>query len=308
MPLPPGGVPWDRAIEVCTPDGLRLRGAIWSAPGARRHALLLPGRTEFLEKLCIPAAGLVARGFAVAALDWRGQGLNDRLLPNALKGHVADFADYRVDLAAFLAAPEVAALPGGRLVVGHSMGGCIALGAMLRGELAVRAALFSAPMLGIALDPVARAAAAVVVVLGARLGQRHLWAPVPRPEVPYVLQGFEGNVLTHDRAVFDWITAALLHEPRLRLGQAPTIGWLEAAAAEMRFIARHARPLGCPAMALIGTDERVVDAAALRRLAPRLGLEVVEIPGARHEILLEAAPMRAAGWVEIDRFLGAAAI
>jgi predicted alpha/beta hydrolase len=34
------------------------------------------------------------RGFAVAILDWRGQGLSDRALPNARKGHIYDFSEY----------------------------------------------------------------------------------------------------------------------------------------------------------------------------------------------------------------------
>lgn len=301
--LPPGGAPWERALHFRAADGLGLRGAVWNAGGRRGHVLLLPGRTEFLEKLCIPAAELIARDFAVAALDWRGQGLSDRMLPDGLKGHVGDFAEYRSDLAAFVAVPEVAALGGPRLVAAHSMGGCIGIGAALRGELAADAFILSAPMLGIALSPFARAAGAVVVTLGAGMRQHHLWAPLPAPSKPYVLQGFARNVLTQDEAVFDWIVRILNDVPGLRLGQAPTIGWLDAAGAEMRFIASSRKRLGMPTLALIGTDEKVVDTGALRRLAGPLGIEVVTIEGARHELFLEAAPMRAAVWRAIDRFL-----
>ncbi|MCL5775787.1 alpha/beta hydrolase [Limibaculum sp. FT325] len=301
--VPPGGAAWDRPLRFAAADGVGLRGGVWNPSGGRGHVVLLPGRTEFLEKLSIPAAALAARGFAVAGLDWRGQGLSDRVLPDALKGHVGDFAEYRADLAALLAQPEVADLPRPRVLVAHSMGGCIALGALLRGELAADAAILSAPMLGISLNPALRAASAVVVTLGMRLGQHHLWAPLPEPARPYVLQGFDGNVLTGDRALFDWIVEVLRREPALRLGQAPTLGWLDAASAEMRWIARAARPLGLPALALIGSEERVVDPAALRRTAPRLGLDIGEIAGARHEIFLEAAPVRAAAWQAIDAFL-----
>src|SRR5689334_11979155 len=61
-----------------------LRYALWSARGTSRGTiLLLTGRGEFLEKYATEVVGeLLDRGFAVAAIDWRGQGLSDRPLPD----------------------------------------------------------------------------------------------------------------------------------------------------------------------------------------------------------------------------------
>ena len=42
---------------------------------------IFPGRTEFIEKYFEVVRDLRARGFAVAVLDWRGQGLSDRARP-----------------------------------------------------------------------------------------------------------------------------------------------------------------------------------------------------------------------------------
>lgn len=302
---PPGGLPWDVPLALAAADGVRLRGALWNPGGARGHVLLLEGRTEHLEKLCLPAAELVRRGFAVAALDWRGQGLSDRTLPDRRKGHVDRFESYHADLAALLDHPEVTGLGGPRIVLAHSMGGCIALGAMLRGRLDADALVLTAPMLGIALGTVGRTVAGTVLGLARRLRQEHRWAPVPRPAEPYVFAAFEDNLLTHDPQLYAWMAEILRQEPRLRLGQAPTLGWLSAAEAEMAWIARQPGPLRVPGLCLLGGDEAVVDPAAVRAGCRRLGIRLVEIPGARHEILLETRPLRDKAWAAIDGFLGA---
>src|ERR1700742_224111 len=82
--------------------GFRLRAARFSADpdrAARGVCVLLTGQTEFIEKYFEVIDELRGRGFAVAALDWRGQGGSGRLVPdNPLKGHIQDFADYDADL------------------------------------------------------------------------------------------------------------------------------------------------------------------------------------------------------------------
>ena len=42
------------------------------------------------------------RGFAVALLDWRGQGLSDRALNDRLKGYVGSFSEFDIDLETFM--------------------------------------------------------------------------------------------------------------------------------------------------------------------------------------------------------------
>ena len=115
--------------------GCRLRGnallryALWNAPeGGVGTVVLLTGRGEFIEKYASEVIGeLLQRGFAVAALDWRGQGLSDRPLPEHDAGHIDTFATYIADLRLFLdtiVAPD-AAQP--VMTVCHSMGGHIVL-------------------------------------------------------------------------------------------------------------------------------------------------------------------------------------
>jgi lysophospholipase len=87
-PVPEGAV--SGRINTC--DGVGLRFAHWQDSLKRRGTIcLFPGRGEFIEKYFETVRDLRIRGFAVAALDWRGQGFSDRLLPDPRKGHVHDF-------------------------------------------------------------------------------------------------------------------------------------------------------------------------------------------------------------------------
>ncbi len=302
--LPPGGIPWDQDLPLETADGVRLRGALWRG-GDRGLALLLNGRTEFLEKCAVPAAELVKRGFWVASVDWRGQGLSQRLLDNPLKGHVSAFTDFHLDLQAVIEAPAVREIGAPRMMLAHSMGGAIGLGAIARGIVAPDAVALSAPMLGIKLGICGRLAADVLLPPAKALGLLERWPPFA-PKTPYVFEGYRKNVLTGDQAMFDWMADALREDPRLQLA-APTMGWMRAALDEGAHLARQG-PLACPALMLLGNKEAVVDPAAIRAGAPRLGAELVEIDGARHEVLIETQSLRDQAWAAIDGLLGRARV
>ena len=91
-PIPGGAAPG--LLDVG--GGVKLRYVCWSATrGPRRGTVcLFGGRGEFIEKYFEVVADLRRRGFAVATMDWRGQGGSTRLCSNPRKGHVRSFADY----------------------------------------------------------------------------------------------------------------------------------------------------------------------------------------------------------------------
>jgi len=77
------------AYWMACADGVRIRVAVWGADvGTRGTVLLFPGRTEYIEKYGRTAAEFAARGYATLVIDWRGQGLSDRLLEDTALGHV----------------------------------------------------------------------------------------------------------------------------------------------------------------------------------------------------------------------------
>src|SRR6201986_4234150 len=84
--------------------GAPLRAARYPAApdvAERGVCVLLNGQTEFIEKYFEVIDELRGRGFAVATMDWRGQGGSSRALSDdSRKGYVGDFAEYDSDLAA----------------------------------------------------------------------------------------------------------------------------------------------------------------------------------------------------------------
>ena len=286
-PLPdaPRTVRWLRAA-----DGVRLRAMAVGEAGAP-EVLVLPGRTEYLEKYWPTALWLAANGYRALAIDWRGQGLSDRLHGDRALGHVIRFADYQSDLRALLTLSE----GGPAHLLAHSMGGCIALRALVDG-LAVRSAVFSAPMWGIRIDRVQRPLAWGVSWMAGPLGLSGRYAPGrgPRP----IAETAEGSLLTSDAETLAWMSRQTAAAPDLALG-GPSLGWLYEALAEMRRL--HAWPSpDVPALTGLGTAERVVDPARIRdRMArwPNGTLAVHE--GGEHELLLERPPLRDAFRAEI---------
>jgi lysophospholipase len=272
-------------------DGVRLRLCAWARAAATGGTVLLfPGRTEYLEKYGRTAADLAARGFATMAIDWRGQGLSDRLLADRRIGHVDRFTDYQHDVAAMVAAAQAQALPRPWFLLAHSMGGCIGLRAVMERD-DVTACAFTGPMWGIAMSPVSRALGGALAAASATLGIGHRLAPSTKAETYVKAEPFEGNMLTTDSDMYAYMQAQCLQYPELALG-GPSLHWVHQALSETRALARRPSP-DLPCATFVGSNERIVD---LDRIAermkawPRGTLERVE--GAEHEVLMERAAMR----------------
>jgi lysophospholipase len=276
--------PPDATVVWLKPGNLRIRAAWWKVDG-KGTVFLLPGRTECIEKYGRAAGDLVARGFSVITVDWRGQGLADRALADRLKGHVRDFREYQDDLDELLAEARRAKLPEPYFMIAHSMGGCIGLRGLLRG-FPVKAAVFSAPMWGIVMGAWLRPVAQVVTALAAPLGFGARYAPTTGPEV-YLLQSpFEGNVLTTDRDQWTYMRDQIRAAPDLALA-GPSLMWLSAALRECAALAAMPAP-AVPAITALGTAEKVVDVPPIHLRMAGWGNGQLDLyPGAEHEIMME---------------------
>jgi lysophospholipase len=279
-----------------------LRRVIWGK-AERGHVLLLPGRTEYIEKYGRMARDLAARGYAIVCIDWRGQGLSDHVGGRRDIGHVDDFAEYQADLAALLADPAVAALPGPRLLFAHSMGGCIALRALLDG-LDVAAAVFSGPMWGIAVNRYLRPIGETLARAGSKIGQGQMRMPGTKAEAYVISDPFAENVLTTDLGYWQWMQNHAVAQPDLALG-GPTLRWIDAAREEFTRFDTAEMPK-THILTILGGDEAVVDPEAIRRHMKRCkNGQLLEVEGARHEIWMERTELQDQAWAVTDDFLSA---
>ena len=121
--------------------------ALAPPPGRKGTLCVFPGRAEFIEKYFEMVRDARTRGFAVAILDWRGQGLSDRALPNARKGHVHDFSEYDRDLEAFVKDIVLPDCPAPYFALGHSMGAAVLIRSVQHGRQWFDRIVLSAPMI-----------------------------------------------------------------------------------------------------------------------------------------------------------------
>lgn len=285
-----GGPEHAQAHWVETADKLTIRLAHWRHDGAKGTVLLFPGRTEFIEKYGLAAGEFAQRGYAMVAVDWRGQGLADRMLDDRAIGHVRDFADYQLDVAETIKYARDVGMPEPFYLLGHSMGGCIGLRALNEG-LDVKAAAFSAPMWGVGLAPHVRSVAWIVSTISKPLGFSGILAPSQSTENYLLRTTLEENGLTNDATMFGFLKRQITEHPELGLA-GPSLRWLNESLREMRRMAEQPSP-NVPCITYLGSDEEIVDPVRIReRMAKWPNGTLVEIPTGRHEMLMDAPAMR----------------
>jgi lysophospholipase len=290
-------------------DGARLRYARWEATrGPRRGTVCIcPGRGEFIEKYFEVVAELRRRGFAVAMMDWRGQGGSERMLDNPRKGHVRDFSEYDRDLRQFMLEIVLPDCPPPYTGLGHSMGGAILLRNAIRPGSWFDRMVLTAPMIKFSAEkmgypqPLVRAYAEL--------------AGLTALSASYISGGyetmpdqkrFEDNQLTSDRERWQRATGVLEVQPDLAIGS-PTIGWLRAA---MRAMAELQEPdcpkrVHVPMLVFAAGADRIVDSRAVEDFAVQLKVGgLVRLPGSLHEILQENDPLRMRFWAAFDAYMG----
>ncbi len=299
-PVPAGAeVIWFEGAE-----GRSLRACLIPARApnaARGTAIVCPGRSEFIEKYFRVANELLERGFAVLILDWPGQGLSDRLLPDRGKGHIDRFETFMGALSKGLGRLQDR-LPRPYVSVAHSMGGAIALAAIVEELVTVEAAAFCAPMWGIK----QRIFGMRYLVWAMRvMGRSGDYAVQPGPP-----ETFETNIVTHDREHWQMNRDLTDAAPDLLLGPV-TWGWLGASLQIFATFAKakKIRRLDIPVMIATAEEEKLVENESHGRIAGLLpNCEHITVKGAMHEILMEKDDKRAQFWAAFDRLLDRADI
>jgi lysophospholipase len=301
-PVPDGAV----VGAILASDGVRLRYAHWRTTARRTIGTicLFQGRSEFIEKYFEMIGDLRKRGFAVATLDWRGQGGSERRLRNPRKGHIDSFAEYDRDLEAFMEQVALPDCPPPHFALAHSTGGLVCLRAVGQGRSRFTRMLLSSPLLGLGQTrpspPIAYRAAAFFTSLG--LGEM----PLPRSGAqPIETMAFEGNPLTSDPVRFLRNATIAREAPQIAVG-VPTYGWLYAASKAMDEAADpdFPLPIRTPMLLLCGSLDIIVSVRAVETLATHLrtGSHLI-IPGGRHELMMERDSIREQFFAAFDAFI-----
>jgi len=287
-----------------TKDRVSIRFARWPAPPGRKGTVcVFPGRSEFIEKYFEVARDLRARGFAVATLDWRGQGGSERALGDSRKGHVTSFARYGIDLDAFMQEVVLPDCPPPYYALANSMGATILIRAAARGRRWFDRMVLCAPMIKLANIPMLAVMPAVARTLRLfGLGSNYVpgGTSTDMATLPFL-----GNRVTSDPVRHARTAAVLEAAPELGLG-APTIAWVDAAFRMMAEIGVPTFPMKLrqPMLMIACAQDQLVSNLAIEEFGSRLrvGSHLI-LPGAKHEILMEQDVFRSQFWAAFDAYV-----
>lgn len=296
----PEGWQWRDKLETRPGQYIRIG---WTIPdNAKALVVLLPGLSEYCEKYFEIVRNLTDRGFAVACIDWRGQGLSWRQGDRAKRYHddfALDIEDARIFNESI---PVPADMP--RIMLAHSMGAHIGLRYLHDYPGQFHCAVLTAPMQGINLpghiDPVLR----VVVQIAAKLGLRESYLPGGKD---WTETTFHNNIqlLTSDPArrnmQFYWMST----HPQLRMGGL-TFSWLEQALKSSKY-ARNKKWLAeieTPCLIVQSEQEKIVSNRAIEHTARALKrTELLKLDRALHEAMMEQDVYRNQFWAAFDAFI-----
>lgn len=246
---------------------VRLQYRTWEVPGARAGIVVVHGLGEHSGRYEGFGARMADYGFSTFAMDLRGHGLSD-----GRRGHVPTFDALLQDVDRFRR--EVQGLADVRaplFVLGHSMGGLIALRYQEEYSNAFHGAIIVSPWLATAL-PVPRW----------KITLANLVAPA-LPALP-VHNGIDAGYLSHDPDV----VRAYRFDPLVHYRITPRL-FVEASRA-MGLVLQRADRLTGPLLFLIAGDDRLVDSRKSLQFARQLPADLTTIrhyPGMYHEVLNE---------------------
>ena len=252
--------------ELRGAGGLRLFTRAWPAAGEPRAVVVLAhGAGEHCGRYAHVAARLVGEGFALHALDHRGHGRSEgrRAYVDRVANAVAD-----LDQLVVLARERHPGVP--LFLLGHSMGGMLALAYTLRHEERLDGLLLSAPLAALeAASPVMRAAGRLLSAIAPTLG----------------IFDVDPERVSRDPEV----VRAYVEDPLVHHGKLPARSIGEFAAAVDRFPSQVPR-LRLPLLVMHGTGDRIVPMAASLMVHGGAGSEDKQLElyeGLYHEILNE---------------------
>jgi lysophospholipase len=290
---------------VKTADGFRLRAML--APPAttavKGTVLVLNGRADYIERYFETARELQARGFHVAAFDWRGQGASDRLVGDRLRGFVRRFSQFDEDLRTVMETLVLSHCPGPYFALAHSTGGHVLMRNVF-GKTWFQRVVTTSPLLGFHYGSWPRPVAYLLAAAACAFGLGRLYLP-GYAHGPFLLRGFAGNPLTSDERRWDRDRRTLEEHADLGVG-GPTFSWFFAALLSLEKLGREKRRTGptCPVLVITAGLDRVVDLKATQDFVDHVpGISLVTIRNSQHEILIERDSIRQEFWAAFDSYI-----
>lgn len=261
----------------------------------------LQGLGEFTEKYFEVAQTLLGMNLSFWMIDWQGQGKSHRHLKEPQKRHSGGFEEDVADLHYFLMEyvkhsavhPDVGRIP--LVMLGHSMGANIGIRYLIEHPDMFACAAFSAPLLGI--NAFRHAPQWMSLALTAALQEAldQAWLEFGGKEWhPNMREHKRNDIHSTDPVRKAVHNAWCHHDPGLQVGNI-TYGWLHAAHSSCVKLQKPdvIESIQTPCLFALAGQETLVDNRLARKMILRMPhATLLELPDAKHEILMEQDAIR----------------
>ena len=280
------------ASWITAEDGVCLRLVHWPSNSKSNGTIFIfQGRSENLEKYGLLANEFVDRGFDLIGLDWRGQGLSDRLHDDHLMGHIDSYSQYQKDVCAFILAAKNLGLPKPWFLLGHSMGACIGFRALINNDSVFSSCALTAPMWDLSLPAWKRPVALLLARASLFLNGGRVYAPGGGQECYVMKTPFAENKLTSDYDMYRYYVSVTENLPDQRIA-GPSFGWVYHTMHENRAL-KSEMPPNIPCLVLYGAEDQLISHSEINaKMAQWVGSTTQKIDGARHDVLYETPEIR----------------
>jgi lysophospholipase len=260
-----------------------------SNPDSQRCVVILPGRSESIEKYAELVYDLdhseLAGEFTYFLMDHRGQGSSGRMVSDSEKGYVKNFAHYTKDLKKFLDTVVAKKNCSDTSLIAHSLGAGIATDLMQKYPGYFDRAALTSPMLKIQTKPYKYFVAKAIVELSVLAGFGKKFAPGQSGYDP--IRNFEENTFTSSPARYEMTMNLNDLFPATRLG-GPTNRWVLEVMQATRTIRKNYDKIEIPVKVFHAGIETYSEKSEMIRFCDEVAdCERTYLETSKHEVLMD---------------------
>ncbi len=275
--------------------------------GNNKAIVISQGRNESTLKYKELAYDLNQQGYDLYLIDHRGQGFSERLSSDKHRGHIEQFQDYVDDFNNYVLSLDLQKHYQHSYLLSHSMGGTISALYLQQYQHPFQAAVFFSPMLSIDLGGIPESIAKIITYSSAEICSWFSDLPC------YIFGGsgyqkksFVDNDLTSSESRFNSGFNTFELYPETQLGS-PTMRWVAESINAAQQAREDASKIAVPVLIIQAGDDSVVTAEGQNEFYQNItecsSTQFINIPGANHEILLEADRYRTPALNQALQFL-----